>query len=52
MGNVYTVWKILGGYFLIVLLMVMSSKANAQTYNKCNEDICVVEFNASWNAIK
>ena len=33
------------GFFLIVCGM---NKANAQTY-KCNEDICVVEFNASWN---
>jgi len=50
MGNDYTVWKIFGGYLLILLLMIMSSSVNAQTYNKCGEDICVVEFNASWNA--
>jgi hypothetical protein len=45
----YTVWKIFGGYLLVLLLMVLSSTANAQTYT-CDEDICVVEFNASWNA--
>ena len=45
----YTVWKIFGGYLLILLLMILSSTANAQTYT-CDEDICVVEFNASWNA--
>ncbi len=28
--------------------MVLCSSAKAQTYN-CDEDICVVEFNASWN---
>ena len=28
--------------------MFVSSPANGQTY-KCGEDICVVEFNASWN---
>lgn len=45
----YTVWKIMTGYLLILLFMIMSSSANAQTYT-CDEDICVVEFNASWNA--
>ena len=45
----YTVWKIFGGYILVLLLMVMSSPANAQTYT-CDEDICLVEFNASWNS--
>tara|TARA_R110001599_G_scaffold328468_2_gene541907 strand:+ start:345 stop:722 length:378 start_codon:yes stop_codon:yes gene_type:complete len=44
----YTVWKLFGGYLLILLLMIMSSSANGQTYT-CDEDICVVEFNASWN---
>ena len=29
--------------------MIVCSTANAQTYDKCGEDICVVEFNASWN---
>ena len=45
----YTVWKIFGGYLLIILLMILSSQANGQTYT-CDEDICVVEFNASWNS--
>jgi len=45
----YTVWKLFGSYLLILLFMIMSSTANAQTYD-CGEDICVVEFNASWNA--
>jgi hypothetical protein len=45
----YTVWKIFGGYMLIILLMLLSSSANGQTY-KCDEDMCVVEFNASWNS--
>ena len=45
----YTVWKIFGGYLLVLLFMIMSSSVNAQTYT-CDEDICVVEFNASWNA--
>ena len=49
MGKDYTVWKIFGGYLLIILLMIISSSANGQSYT-CDEDICVVEFNASWNS--
>ena len=49
MSKDYTVCKIFGGYMLILLLMLISSTANAQSY-KCDEDICVVEFNASWNS--
>ena len=45
----YTIWKIFGGYLLLLLFMVLSSSANGQTY-ECDEEICVVEFNASWNA--
>ena len=45
----YTVWKIFGGYLLMLFLMIVCSTANAQTYT-CDEDICVVEFNASWNS--
>ena len=45
----YTTWKLMAGYLLIILFMIMSSPANGQTYN-CDEDICVVEFNASWNS--
>jgi len=48
MGKDYTIWKIFGGYILILFLMIVCSSANAQTYT-CGEDICVVEFNASWN---
>ena len=29
--------------------MIISSTANGQSYT-CDEDICVVEFNASWNS--
>jgi len=45
----YTIWKIFGGHLLILLFMILSSSANGQSYT-CDEDICVVEFNASWNA--
>jgi len=45
----YTVCKLFGGYMLILLFMILSSNSNAQTY-ECDEDLCVVEFNASWNS--
>jgi len=44
----YTVWKLMAGYLLILLLMLISGSATGQTY-KCDNNICVVEFNASWN---
>ena len=44
----YTTWKLMAGYLLILFLMLISSSASGQTYT-CDEDICVVEFNASWN---
>jgi hypothetical protein len=49
MNKDYTIWKIFAGYLLIIFLMLLSSPASGQTYN-CDEDICVVEFNASWNS--
>ena len=45
----YATWKLLGGFLLILLFMILSGSAKAQTYT-CDEDICVVEFNASWNS--
>ena len=44
----YTTWKLMTGYLLILLLMLISGSAVGQTFT-CDEDICVVEFNASWN---
>ena len=45
----YATWKLLGGFLLILLFMIISSSAKGQSYT-CDEDICVVEFNASWNS--
>jgi len=45
----YTTTKLFAGYLLILLLMILSHSANGQSYT-CDEDICVVEFNASWNS--
>tara|TARA_Y100000310_G_C20047357_1_gene518921 strand:- start:107 stop:457 length:351 start_codon:yes stop_codon:yes gene_type:complete len=39
----------LAGYILVLVLLIICSTAKAQTYT-CDEDVCVVEFNASWNA--
>ena len=44
----YVTWKLMLGYLLIILMMLISSSASGQSYT-CDEDICVVEFNASWN---
>ena len=44
----YSILKVFGGCLLILFLMLISSSASGQTYT-CDEDICVVEFNASWN---
>ena len=43
-----TTLKLFIGFCLILFCLVMCGSANAQTYT-CDEDICVVEFNASWN---
>ena len=45
----YSIWKVFGGFLLILLFMLLSSSASGQSYT-CDEDICVVEFNASWNS--
>ena len=45
----YVTWKLMAGYLLIILFMIISSSANGQSYT-CDEDICVEEFNASWNS--
>ena len=41
-------WKIFGVYMLIVALMLFVGTAFSQT-TFCDEDVCVVEFNAGWN---
>ena len=42
------IWKIFTTYILILLLVLVHSKAFSQG-EFCDEDICVVEFNAGWN---
>ena len=45
----YTAWKILAGYLLVIILMILSSPAGAQTL-KFGDGITVVHFNAGWNS--
>ena len=45
----YTTWKIFGVYTLILFFLILCGSANAQTYTCGEGNICVVEFNASWN---
>ena len=44
----YTWLKMLGGYILILLLMLISSSANGQSPCE-NDGLCVVQFNAGFN---
>ena len=40
-------WKIFGTYLLILFFILVCNNAFSQTF--CDEDICVIEFNAGWN---
>ena len=40
-------WRLTAMYLLVIALVLLSSFAFGQ--NICKKDICVVEFNASWN---
>ena len=41
-------WKIFSTYLLILFFILLYNGAIGQT-TFCDEDICVVEFNAGWN---
>ena len=46
----YTVWKIFGGYMLLLLLLILSGSVKAQS--PCgNDELCVVQFNAGFNEV-
>tara|TARA_R110001592_G_scaffold160205_4_gene392308 strand:- start:76 stop:456 length:381 start_codon:yes stop_codon:yes gene_type:complete len=48
MNKDYTIWKLMAGYILILLLMLVSVTANGQS--PCGGDgLCVVQFNAGFN---
>ena len=48
MEKVDTTWKMFISYMLILFFMLLAGNAFSQT-SPCNEDVCVVEFNAGWN---
>ena len=41
------VWRIFSVYMLIIIFVLICGNAFGQS--PCEEDICVVEFNAGWN---
>lgn len=44
----YTVWKLLFGYIIFLLLLLVSNTASGQS--PCGgDDLCVVQFNAGFN---
>ena len=44
----YAAWKLMAGYLLILLLMLISGSAKGQS--PCgNDGLCVVQFNAGFN---
>ena len=47
MKNIDPVWKIFASYLLIIFFILLASGISAQT--PCEDEICVVEFNAGWN---
>ena len=48
MNKIDITWKIFVSYMLMLFFMLLASGAFAQT-SPCDEDICVVQFNAGWN---
>ena len=48
MNRINDTWRVFISYMLIIFFILVASGAFAQT-KFCKQDICVVEFNASWN---
>ena len=47
MEKIDTIWKVFATYMLILIFVLICGGAFGQ--NPCDEEICVVEFNAGWN---
>ena len=47
MKNLDPVWNIFCAYLLLIFFILLAGGLSAQT--PCDEEICVVEFNAGWN---
>ena len=48
MKRIDCVWDIFLGYIILIFFILLAGGLSAQT-KFCEEDICVVEFNAGWN---
>lgn len=48
MNKLCNIWKLFISYMLVLLLLLCYGSAFGQT-KFCNQEICVVEFNAGWN---
>ena len=48
MNKIDATWRMFMGYMLIIFFMLLASGAFSQT-SPCDDNICVVEFNAGWN---
>ena len=48
MKNIDPVWNIFCAYLLLIFFILLAGGLSAQT-KLCDEDICVIEFNAGWN---
>ena len=47
MKNLDPVWNIFCAYLFLILFILLAGGISAQT--PCEDEICVVEFNAGWN---
>ena len=47
MEKIDTTWRVFATYMLILILVLICGGAFGQ--NPCDDEICVVEFNARWN---
>ena len=47
MKNIDPVWNIFCAYLFLILFILLAGGLSAQV--PCEEDICVIEFNAGWN---
>ena len=47
MEKINTTWRVFATYMLILIFVLICGGAFGQ--NPCDEEICVVEFNAGWN---
>ena len=48
MNKLDITWRIFMSYMLVLFFMLLASGAFGQN-SPCDEDICVVQFNAGWN---